>query len=244
MPGERWMLLPAAVTALLWASPAYAMHISEGILPAPWAAGWFLVATVFVGWGLRQVRRRSASRPVFKPMIGLVGAAVFLISCMPVPVPWVGTCSHPCGTGLAAVLIGPGPTIVVASMALLFQALFLAHGGLTTLGGNIFSMGVVGALSGYGAFLLVRRATGSALWGAFFAGLIGDWCTYAATSLEMGLALHGDASFRSLFMSLLAAFAPTQIPLGMAEGLVSMAAYRFIRARRPEMLAPGEGGAS
>ena len=34
---------------------------------------------------------------------------------------------------------------------------------------------------------------------------------------------------------LLASLAP--FPLGMAGGLVSMAAYRFIRTRRPEMLA-------
>ena len=53
-------------------------------------------------------------------------------------------------------LIGPGPTVVVASIALLLQALFLAHGGLTTLGANIMSMGVVGAFSAYGIYHLLR----------------------------------------------------------------------------------------
>ena len=76
---------------------------------------------------------------------------------MPVPVPVVGSCSHPAGTGLAALMIGPAATAVIASIALFLQALFLAHGGLTTLGANLFSMGVAGAFAGYGAFLLARR---------------------------------------------------------------------------------------
>jgi len=103
-------------------APAYAMHISEGLLPASWALLWFAVAIPFVAWGLRDLKRRSGELPYFKPLVGLVGAAVFLISCMPIPVPTAGTCSHPSGTGLAAILIGPGLTVVVASIALTLQA--------------------------------------------------------------------------------------------------------------------------
>ncbi len=216
---------------------AHAMHISEGILPPSWAGLWFVVTVPLVLWGLRDVRLRSAREPRYKPLVGLVGAAVFLISCMPVPIPMVGTCSHPCGTGLAAILIGPGPTVVVASIALLFQALFLAHGGLTTLGGNILSMGVGGALSGTLAFLAVRRASGSPAWAAFAAGLLSDWVTYAITSTELALALAPDGSAWHMFLTILAAFAPTQVPLGVAEGFLSMAAYSFLRRRRPELVA-------
>jgi cobalt/nickel transport system permease protein len=133
------------------------MHISEGILPASWAGLWGALAIPFVAWGLRDLKRRSQNEPAFKRFVGLVGAAVFLISCMPIPIPTAGTCSHPCGTGLAAILIGPGLTVVVASIALTLQALFLAHGGLTTLGANILSMGVAGAYIGYGTYWIGRR---------------------------------------------------------------------------------------
>jgi cobalt/nickel transport system permease protein len=232
--GTAWVLGIGLILAV--ASPAYAMHIAEQILPAPWAGLWFLVALPAVYWGLRQIRRRGERDPRYKALVGLVGSAVFLISCMPIPVPWTGTCAHPCGTGLAAVLIGPGPTIVVASIALLFQALFLAHGGLTTLGGNIVSLGVAGAFSGYLIFVVVRRVSGSALAAAFAAGLLSDWITYAMTSLQLATALHGEGSVLSMFLAVLIAFAPTQVPLGIAEGFVSMAAYGFIRNRRPELL--------
>ena len=63
------------------------------------------------------------------PLVAMLGAAVFAISCMPVPVPTAGTCSHPCGTGLAAIFVGPSRAVLLTVVALILQALFLAHGG-------------------------------------------------------------------------------------------------------------------
>jgi cobalt/nickel transport system permease protein len=223
--------------AALAPEPALAMHVAEGILPLPWAGLWFGLSIPFVLWGLRNLRMRSKEEPQLKAMVGLVGAAVFVISCMPIPVPTAGTCSHPCGTGMAAILIGPTLSVVVASVALTLQALFLAHGGFTTLGANIFSMGVAGSFVGYGVFVLARRMGLSWLIAAFLAGLFSDWATYAVTSLALAGALHVDGSFGSLFLSILVAFVPTQVPLGILEGFLSAGAYRFIHNRRPEFLA-------
>jgi len=237
--------LLAALLAPAWPAPAFAMHISEGILPLPWALLWGAAAIPFIAWGLRDLRSRSEETPWFKPLVGLVGAAVFLISCMPIPVPTAGTCSHPAGTGLAAILIGPGLTVVVASIALTLQALFLAHGGLTTLGANILAMGVVGAYTGYGAWRIARRVGLPWPVAAFLAGLLSDWATYAMTSFELATALQGSGSFTAMFSMLLIAFVPTQIPLGILEGFLCVGAIKFIRGRRPELLpAAAMGGAS
>jgi cobalt/nickel transport system permease protein len=218
------------------ASSGNAMHITEGILPLPWAGFWFLAVLPFVLWGLRDLKTRSSENACFKPMVGLVGAAVFVISCMPIPVPTAGTCSHPCGTGMAAILIGAPLTVVVTSIALLLQALFLAHGGLTTWGGNIMSMGVVGGFTGWGVFWLSRRLGASFFVAAFLAGLFSDWATYATTSFELASALHGDGSFWVMFSSIILSFCPTQIPLGIIEGLMTAGAFSFIHSRRPELL--------
>ena len=193
-------------------------------------------------WGLRDLRRRSEELPYFKPLVGLVGAAVFLISCMPIPVPTAGTCSHPCGTGLAAILIGPGLTVVVASIALTLQALFLAHGGLTTLGANIVSMGVAGAYVGYGAYWIIRRLGLPWVMAAFLAGLLSDWATYAMTSVELAAALHGGGSFSAMFSLILIAFVPTQLPLGIFEGILCVGALKFVRSRKPELLRMAAAG--
>ena len=241
---RRKMVLGIAGILVLAPVPAFAMHISEGILPAPWAALWFILSAPFVYWGLRDLRLRSEAAPQIKPLVGLVGAAVFIISCMPIPVPTAGTCSHPCGTGLAAILIGPALTVVVSSVALVLQALFLAHGGLSTLGANTFSMGVAGAFTGYAAFQLARRLGAGWVVAAFLAGLVSDWATYSVTSLELASALHGSGSFGHMFVTILLAFVPTQVPLGVLEGFLCVGAYKFIRTRRPELLGALAAGGS
>ena len=231
----NYSILALLLAALALPSTAQAMHISEGILPTQWALLWYAVAIPFVAWGLRNLRIKSAREPFFKPMVGLIGAAVFVVSCMPIPLP-SGTCSHPCGTGMSAILIGPTLTVVVSSIALLLQALFLSHGGLTTLGGNIVSMGIVGAFTGWAIFRLTRRF-GLPTWGAaFLAGMLSDWATYATTSFELASALHGGGSFLHLFAAIGVAFVPTQLPLGILEGVVTAGVYGFIATRRPSLL--------
>jgi cobalt/nickel transport system permease protein len=221
---------------LVFAAPAHAMHIAEGILPAKWAGLWWVVALPFVALGLRQLRKTGQTAPQFKAMIGLVGAAVFIISCMPIPVPTAGTCSHPCGTGLAAIFIGPLLTVVVASVALLLQALFLAHGGLTTLGGNLLSMGIIGGFVGYGAFRFSRKIGASLVVAAFLAGVLSDWATYATTSFELASALHGTIPLGKALVALMIGFVPTQLPLGILEGLLTAGAVQFVTNRRPELI--------
>ena len=236
MNQKRLVCALLLLAAFALPSTAQAMHISEGILPPQWAALWFAIAIPFVAWGLRDLRVKSAREPFFKPMVGLIGAAVFVISCMPIPVPTAGTCSHPCGTGMAAILIGPTLTVVVSSVALLLQALFLSHGGLTTLGGNIVSMGIVGAFTGWAVFRL-SRCLGAPVWiAAFLCGVLSDWATYATTAFELASALHGSGSFLHLFGAISVSFMPTQLPLGIFEGIITAGVYRFIAVRRPSLL--------
>jgi cobalt/nickel transport system permease protein len=245
MKNRRFALYFAGLL-LIAPQSAWAMHISEGILPAGWAVLWFVVALPMLWLGLREIARRSRENTQFKPFLALVGAAVFIISCMPIPVPIAGTCSHPCGTGLAAILIGPAPTVVLASIALTLQALFMAHGGLTTLGANIVAMGVMGAFGGYGAFHLARRLR-IPMWGAaVLAGIVSDWATYAATAAILSGGLHASGNFGTILISILIAFMPTQIPLGILEGVLSAYALRFIQRRMPSLLksATAQGGAA
>src|SRR3989338_6374204 len=128
------------------------MHISEGILPLKWAGLWYLVSLPFIIKGVSEIKKKSKETPSFKPLLGMMGAVFFIISCMPVPVPTAGTCSHPCGTGISGILLGPIMSIFVTSIALLIQALFMAHGGITTWGADIVSMGIVGSYAGFLTF--------------------------------------------------------------------------------------------
>ncbi len=221
---------------LLLTTPAWAMHISEGILPLGWAAFWFAVAVPFVALGLRRLNALSRDDLSFKPLVGLMAAVVFIISCMPIPVPTAGTCSHPCGTGIAAILVGPCISVLITAVALLIQALFLAHGGLSTWGGDIVSMGVVGSFTGYAVFQLLRRAGAGLGVAGFMAGLLTDWATYLTTSVELASGIRGTSPFWPLLTKIVIAFIPTQLPLGILEGAMTAGMVLLLHKKRPDLL--------
>lgn len=225
------------ILLLAIAAPVHAMHISEGILPLPWAALWFLVAAPFVIYGCRELRRLSQQDLAIKPLVGLLAAVVFIISCMPIPVPTAGTCSHPCGTAIPAILIGPFISVVISTVALLIQALVMAHGGLSTLGADIVSMGVVGSFTGYAVFKGLRRGGVSLGMAAFFAGLFADWATYATTAVILASGIRGSDPFLPLFTKIVIAFVPTQLPLGILEGALTAGMVTLLARKRPDLLA-------
>ncbi len=225
-----------AILLLAIATPARAMHISEGILPFDWAALWFAVAAPFVVLGLKRLNDLAKEDLSMKPLVGLMAAVVFVISCLPIPVPTAGTCAHPCGTGIAAILVGPFISVVISAVALLIQALFLSHGGLSTLGANVVSMGVVGSFAGYFAFRGLRRLRAGLAVAGFLAGLLTDWATYLATSAELAAGIRGKGPFWPLCGKIALAFIPTQLPLGILEGAMTAGMVMLLHKKRPDLL--------
>jgi cobalt/nickel transport system permease protein len=212
------------------------MHISEGILPLNWAVLWFAVAAPFVAYGLYRLKKMSHTDIAFKPLVGVMAAMVFIISCMPIPVPTVGTCSHPCGTGMSAILLGPPISILISTVALLIQALFLSHGGLSTWGANIVSMGVMGSFAGYGTFRALRALRVNMGVAGFFAGLFADWATYLGTSVMLASGIKGSDPFMPIFIKIAISFIPTQLPLGILEGALTAGMVVLLSKRRPDLL--------
>jgi len=230
------LLLFTSYFLLLTSFNAYAMHISEGILPFNWAALWSVAALPFVAWGLYELKKLSSVDLSFKPLVGLMAAVVFIISCMPIPVPTAGTCSHPCGTGISGILVGPAISILITAVALLIQALFLAHGGLSTWGADIVSMGVMGSFAGFLTFKILRSLKVNLTISGFMAGLFADWATYFTTSVELASGIKGDSAFLPLFWKILIAFIPTQLPLGILEGAMTAGMVTLLYKKRPDLL--------
>jgi cobalt/nickel transport system permease protein len=210
------------------------MHISDGILSPEWIAFWYAIAAIFVIIGVRQIAAKRKNNPAFMSILALLGAAVFVISIWHIPVPVTGSCSHPTGTAMAAMIIGPFPTVVISGIALFFQ-MFLAHGGLTTLGANLMSMGIMGTFAGYFTFLGMRKA-GASIWlSAGLGGLVGDLVTYVVAALEIALSVQPSnvITYWGIFTL---GYLPTQIPLAILEFVFSAAAVQYIADHKPELL--------
>lgn len=212
------------------------MHIAEGLLPVVPAALYGAGAAVMVAAGVKSLTVKSKEIPMIKQLTGVMTAGIFLVSLLPVPVPITGTCSHPGGTPLGAILLGPWITTLVSMIALLFQALFFAHGGLTTLGANTLTMGAFGGLSGWLIFWLLRRMKANLFWSGLIAGVLGDIAIYIGTSIQLALAIHGTHPVREVFLAVFGAFLPTQAPLALVEGLFTGFVLKYIAERRPDIL--------
>ncbi|MEG1385549.1 MAG: energy-coupling factor ABC transporter permease, partial [Oscillospiraceae bacterium] len=112
---------------------------------------------------------------------------------------------------------------VLGLIVLLFQAVLLAHGGLTTLGANTFSMAIAGPFATWGIYALCRKLKVNKLVSVFLAAAVGDLFTYVVTSFQLGFA-HPSATGGVIASvgEFLGIFAITQIPLAIIEGILTV----------------------
>lgn len=204
------------------------MHIAEGYLPPEQAVAWFVVSAPFVVHGSRALVRQVRADPDSKLLLGAAGAFTFALSALKIP-SVTGSSSHPTGTGLGAVLFRPPVMSVLGGIVLLFQALLLAHGGLSTLGANVFSMAIVGPWVAFGSYTVVRRAGGGLGPAVFAAAALGNLATYSVTVAQLALAfpdpMSGIVGALAKFGGI---FAVTQIPLAISEGLLTVLVVRLL----------------
>ncbi|MDI9495232.1 MAG: energy-coupling factor ABC transporter permease [Bacillota bacterium] len=225
---KKRIILCLALLSVMLLSPNYifGMHIMEGFLPLGWAIFWTIVSLPFVILGIKTISKTFNENPNQKLLFALVTAFVFILSAMKMP-SVTGSTSHPTGTGLGAILFGPLPMAVSGLIVLLFQALLLAHGGISTLGANVFSMAVVGPFAAYFTYRMLKRTNKKLA--VFLAAALGDLVTYIVTSVQLALA-HPDAvsGVMGSLTKFLSIFAVTQIPLAIAEGILSVIVFDLI----------------
>lgn len=210
------------------------MHIAEGFLPPVHAAVWYAAAAPFVIHGAMAVVKRVRQDPDSKLLLAAAGAFTFALSAVKLP-SVTGSSSHPTGTGAGAVLFKPPVMAFLGTIVLLFQALLLAHGGITTLGANVFSMAIVGPWAGYAMWVLLRKL--NRLVAIFFAMAVADLATYVVTSFQLAFAYPGnEGSFGATVVKFLSIFALTQIPLALAEGVLGVFLFAFLaKVAAPEL---------
>lgn len=226
---KRWAL-GMFLMVLAMPTVSHAMHIMEGFLPKGWCVFWAVLSLPFVVLGFRSIKKIIEEKPKLKVLLAMVGAFAFVLSALKIP-SVTGSCSHPTGVGLGAILFGPTAMAVVGLIVLLFQAILLAHGGLTTLGANTFSMAVVGPLVAYGAYKMAKRANAPEGVQVFLAASLGNLMTYVVTSFQLAFAFPAEVGgFTASLVKFMGIFALTQVPLAISEGILTVIVYNAIKA--------------
>lgn len=238
---QKHVLAGAGALAAVAGLPpaAYAMHIMEGYLPAGHCISWGALCVPFLIAGFLSISRTLRENRRLITLLAMSGAYIFVISSLKIP-SITGSCSHMTGTGLGAILFGPAAVSILGLIVLLFQALLLAHGGLTTIGANTFSMAIAGPFVSYGIYALCCRLKMKKRLAVFLAAALGDLVTYCVTAAQLAIAHHTDATVQEAFVKFLLVFAPTQLPLAVIEGLITVLIVMGLETyAKPELRAAG-----
>lgn len=234
------VMLTLVLIVLITPSTVYGMHIMEGFLSPKWVLLWFALSAPFFIVGIIRLKKIVKDDPKKKVLVALAGAFVFVLSALKLP-SVTGSSSHPTGVGLGAILFGPTVMTVLGTIVLLFQALLLAHGGLTTLGANVFSMAIVGPFVSYFVYKLLKKNKGTEKIAVFTAAALGNLLTYTVTAIQLAMAYPDPVGgVTASLIKFLGIFAVTQIPLAIAEGLITTVVFNLLKENTPEEVVSNE----
>ena len=176
------------------------MHIIEGFLPMEWCMIWYIISIIVVVIGIIQLKRLINENPGAKKIPAANGIVMFVVSALGFP-SLEGCNSSPAASALNGLLFGPAITSVVVTIVLLLQAFILGYGGITTLGANVFAMGIVGPLVAAIVYYLFNKIGLPNIISLIFAVIFANVFAIATTALQYVLA-YGE-SFMMFFVILM-----------------------------------------
>lgn len=220
---KKQAVLASALLMLFTIAPvSNAMHIMEGFLPVTYCIVWAVICVPFLVIGFMNIKKVLKNDRRSLTVLALTGAFVFVISSLKIP-SVTGSCSHMTGTGLGAILFGPCVTSILGIIVLIFQAILLAHGGLTTLGANCFSMAIAGPIVSWLLYKALEKLKVNKRVSVFAAAFIGDLFTYCVTSFQLAIAYPSEiGGVGASVVKFLGIFATTQFPLAVIEGILTV----------------------
>jgi cobalt/nickel transport system permease protein len=206
-------------------------HIPDGFLSNTLNAATFVISAGACAYGVRRVNRNFGEREV--PLMGVTAAFIFAAQMINFPVAG-GTSGHFLGAVFSSVLLGPWASLIIMTIVLVVQCLGFADGGLTAIGSNIFNMGVMGALGGYGVFISLYVLFQKSRKGFFIALAIASWCSImmGACAAAIELAISGTSPLKVA----LPAMAGTHALIGIGEAIITTTAVSLILKTRPDLV--------
>lgn len=209
-------------------SPA-PLHIPDGFLNLIVSLIFWALTALAVGMAISKTNKALGEKQV--PLMGIMAAFIFAAQMLNFPVAG-GTSGHFLGGALAAIVLGPWAGILVMTAVIAVQGLLFQDGGLLAMGANIFNMGILTAMIGFGLYRLVSGAQNKTVKLAL-AGL-GAWLSTVAAALLTALQLwiSGTSSLQIVIPAMLG----VHVLIGLGEALVTVAALTFIFQTRPDLL--------
>jgi cobalt/nickel transport system permease protein len=167
------------------------------------------------------------------PLLSVTAAFVFAAQMLNFPIAG-GTSGHLLGGVLAAVLLGPWNALLVMTVVLVIQCLAFGDGGVTALGSNIFNMGWIDVVAGYGLFRVIQTLLPKTR-GAFMAAVaVASWAGVVAAAMACAaeLAISGTIPLGIGLPAMLGVHAL----IGIGEAIITTAAVSVVLLNRPDLV--------
>ena len=208
-------------------SPA-PLHIPDGFLNVFISILFWALTIILVGIAVRRTQNTLKERQI--PLMGIMAAFIFAAQMINFPVAG-GTSGHLLGGALAAIILGPWSGMLVMTSVIALQGLLFQDGGLLVMGANIFNMGLLTALIGYGLYTAVaNKGKGLKLTVVAVAAWLSVMAGALSTSFQLWLS--GTSPAQVVFPAMLGVHAL----IGIGEALITVAAFAFIMQVRPDLI--------
>jgi cobalt/nickel transport system permease protein len=225
------MDLLSTAAAPLIAAGGPSLHAADRFLSVPVSLVFWAISAAVLAIAVRRTNRTLDERSI--PLMGVMAAFIFAAQMVNFQVAG-GTSGHLLGGVLAAILLGPWAGTLVMACVIAVQALVFSDGGLVVMGANIFNMGLVGTLAGYGVYRALGAVLGGEDRGRIPAAAIAGWLSVVMGALLMSLQLI--VSGTSPAELVLPAMLGVHVVIGIGEALITAAAVGFIAVTRPDLL--------
>lgn len=214
-------------------SPLFpAMHIPDGFLGLGVSLVFWIISIAFILVSSKKIQSNFDERQV--PLMGVLAAFIFAAQMINFPVAG-GTSGHLLGGALVGIVLGPWAGILVMTAVIALQGLLFQDGGLLVMGANIFNMGILTVLIGFGMYrAVIGFSKGIRLTTAGVAAWISVMAAALLTSLQLWLS--GTSSLNIVVPAMLGIHAL----IGLGEALITVAALALIMRARPNLLSEKE----
>ena len=204
------------------------LHIPDGFLTLVISLIFWGITIIMVGIAISKTNKTLGEKQV--PLMGIMAAFIFAAQMLNFPVAG-GTSGHFLGGALAAIVLGPWAGILVMTAVIAVQGLLFQDGGLLVMGANIFNMGLLTAMIGFGLYRSVsgrNKKTRLAVAGA------AAWLAVVASALTTALQLwlSGTTTLQIVVPAMLG----VHVLIGIGEAIITVAALSFIDQTRPDLV--------
>jgi len=202
------------------------LHLPDGLIPLWQAAIYWILTMIILALYLYKLSKTEDKQKVLINT-AILAAVTFAASSISIPSPF-GVPIHLFIIPLVVILLGPLSGVAVAFLCFIAQFLFLGMGGITSLGANVVTMGIVMSFSTYYFYRFTAELDDRlSIFSGTFMGII-----MATIAQVVILLIAGVATLEVLLSTLV----PFYLFVGVVEGIINIFIISFLFKLKPEMV--------